>query len=98
MFTAQTIRIDLGDGTEVFVANAPDGLWRIRSRHLVPRIVGTADLGRLGHADGRARVTDVGLFLQDGPCCHLPEDWEGRTFGSAQEAQGFVSQWRTEQR
>jgi hypothetical protein len=93
MFTPQTIRIEVGDGTEVFIGNSPhDDFWRIRSRHLLPRIHGIADFECLGHSlDGRAHVTDVGLSLQSG-ALPLLNGWEDRTFHSAQEAKEFVRQ------
>jgi hypothetical protein len=91
MFRPQTIRIEVGDGTEVIIGNSPhDDFWRIRSRHLVPRIHGIADFGCLGHShDGPMHVTDVGLSLQSG-ALPLLKGWEDRKFHSAQEAEEFV--------
>ena len=91
MFRPQSKTVELDDGTEIYLYNSPGG-WHIRYRDLAPRISGIADLGRLGHrADGRAQMTDVGLRMSPSQP-DLPKDWEGRTFGSAEDAERFVRQ------
>lgn len=91
-FTPETIPVDPGDGTEVFIFNAPDGLWRIRSRYPIPRISGIPDFGRLNvkmNPSDPAQVTDVGLSIQGG-LVELPEELKNRTFISAEEAADCV--------
>ena len=91
-FRPETVRFEIGDGTEVYCFNSPDGLWRIRARYLVPRITGLPDFERLNakmNPSGAASVTDVGLAIP-GANIVLPEELKNRTFISAKEAEDCV--------
>jgi hypothetical protein len=85
---ARTECIRLG-GVEVFVYNAPDGLWRIRCCEFPAQVHGLPISLPDWQAGGQARTTDVGLTLQTRTA--LPRDWRDRTFASLRDVTDFVT-------
>ena len=83
------IRVEPGDGTEVFIVETSPHTWIINSRFRLPQSSGMAAWPK-DHNPTIPVTAEIAGVTVHTPAMPLLDGWAGRVFGSSAEAVEFV--------